>query len=227
MQVDATEFLAAVLPALEAGDARRLAQAVRYRWKPRQICSLLRNADPDVRRVAAMALGFVGDRSSVEFLTRALHDEDKQVNQMAEHGLWSIWFRSGDAKASQPFSQGVAMLSAECYVAAVDSFRRAIAIDPEFAEAYNQCAIAHFFLSDWREAINDCDQTLALMPAHFGAMSGMGHSFVHLGELDKAFLCYRKALAINPRMLAIARAIQRLEAKVQNSSKAPSQSSQI
>ena len=214
MSVNAKQFLEVVRPALEGGEAARLAQAVRYRWRPRQLCSLLRNPDRDVRRVAAVVLGLVGDLACVGCLARALHDEDDQVNEMAEHGLWSIWFRSGDPRASTPFRQGVSLLEAECYEEAIKKFRLASRIDPEFSEAYNQCAIAHFFVSEWHRSIRDAKRALALMPAHFGAVSGMGHCYTHLGKLDLALRCYRRTLAMNPRMSEIGRAIQGLEARL-------------
>ncbi len=211
ISVDPKEFLEVTLPALRSGDAAALAQAVRVRWKARELCPLLRNADADVRRVAAVTMGLVGDMRAVSCLTGALHDPDPQVNQMAEHGLWSIWFRSGDVKAHQPFREGVAMLAAESYQAAVQCFEKATRIDPMFAEAFNQRAIAHFFLTEWELAVNCCRSTITLVPVHFGAIAGMGHCYTQLGELRRALACYQRALEINPRMSAIAQMIQRLQ----------------
>jgi tetratricopeptide (TPR) repeat protein len=214
MQVDPVQFMQVVRPALASGDATRLAEEVRSRWTPRQLCGLLGHPKTDIRRVTAITLGLVGDRGCVGCLARALHDEDEQVNQMAEHGLWSIWFRSGKPAASKPFSDGVALLCAESYPQAMEKFEEAFRIDPNFAEAYNQCAIAHFFLGEWEPSIRDCERTIKLMPSHFGAVSGMGHCYAQVGELKKALQCYRRALAINPRMPAIARAVRRLQAKL-------------
>lgn len=215
MPIDPSQFLEAVRPALETGDAELLAERVRRRWAPRTICTLLRHGDSDVRRVAAVTLGLVGDASCIGCLARALHDPDEQVNQMAEHGLWAIWFRSCDCKAAYPFQEGMALLAAESYEAAIDKFRAAIELDPAFAEAYNQCSIARFFLGQWRDSIEDARQALLRQPCHFGAMAGMGHCYAHLGDLRKALDCYRRAIAINPRMTAIARAVQRLERELE------------
>lgn len=214
MHVDPDDFLLAVRPALQAGDAAALAQLVRKRWTLRELCSLLTSPNVDVRRVVAVTLGLVGDRAVVDCLAKALHDPDEKVNQMAEHGLWSIWFRLGKPQSTPAFRKGVALLSAECYHDALDQFTEVIAIDPEFAEAYNQCAIAHFFVGNWQQSTHNCQQALRRMPMHFGAIAGMGHNYTHLGELDMALKCYRKALAINPRMPAVAGAIRKLEAKL-------------
>lgn len=206
--------MSVVRPALAAGDAAWLARVVSARWMPRELCRLLGHRDVDVRRVVAVTLGLVGDATCVGCLTRSLHDPDDQVTEMAEHSLWSIWFRLGKPTAAKPFSEGVSLLCTESYVEALDRFEDAIDADRDFAEAYNQCAIAHFFLGDWEASLIASQQALALMPSHFGAMAGMGHCHAELGDLETALGCYRRAISINPRMKAIADAVHRLEARL-------------
>lgn len=212
--IDPAQFLATAQSALASGNAEVLAQRIGSRWKPGAICKLLEHADADVRRVTAIVLGLVGDQSSVGCLARALHDSDSQVNEMAEHAMWSIWFRSCAPEATASFREGMALLASECYDAAIDNFRLTLRIDPAFAEAYNQCGIARFFLGQWRDSIEDCQQALLRQPAHFGAMANMGHSYAHLGEMHQALDCYRRAIAINPCMTAIEQAIERIEREI-------------
>lgn len=211
--VDVYEFLSVVQAPLAAGDAAQLAQAVQARWRVKDICPLLEHAQVDVRRVAAVVLGLIGDRKIVSCLVKSLSDADDQVNEMAEHSLWAIWFRGGDVRAAGPFREGVALLSTEAYEQAIGCFRKATTIDPAFAEAYNQCAIAHFFVGDYRRSIEQCRRAVALVPVHFGAIAGLGHCFTHLGELSQAIEYYRRALRINPRLQTIQRMIERIESR--------------
>lgn len=215
MSVDPQHFLQLVRQPLEAGDATALAELVLKRWRPQELGVLLRHSAVDVRRVAAVTLGLVGNRSCVGCLSRALHDPDEQVNEMAEHGLWAIWFRSSKPEAAQPFREGMALVASEAYGEAIEKFQEAIRLDPEFAEAHNQCSIAHFFLGQWHDSLESCRKALSLVPTHFGAMAGVGHCYTHLGKLRKALECYRRALSLNPRMTAIARAVQRLESQLE------------
>ena len=214
--IDAKEFLNTVRPALETADVRLLAHTLRVRWRQSQLIRLLRHDEADVRRVAAVAIGLVGDADATSSLTRALRDEDEQVNQMAEYGLWSIWFRAARPHAAKPFREGVALLTIEAHTQAIEKFREATGMDAQFSEAYNQCALAHYFLSKWKQSIANCCRTLRLVPTHFGALSGMGHCYAQLGDLPQALRCYRRALQIHPRMPAITSAVERIERQVPN-----------
>jgi len=215
-RIDAQEFLDVVRPALSRCDAPALAQAVKNRWRTREIISLLHHDDADVRRTAAIAVGFVGDLSCVGALTRALHDDDWQVSELAENALWSIWFRSGAPATSEPFCQGVSLMAEEDYAGAIRCFHQAMRIDPNFAEAHNQCAIAHFLLSQWKESVTCSRRAIQLVPSHFGAFASLGHTYVELENLEKAVQCYHRALRINPRLQPIARALQSLEAALRD-----------
>ena len=214
MLIDPNEFLSVTQPPLAEGDASRLADEVNRRWSVEQVCSLLSCTVPEARRVSALVIGLIGDLRFSGCLARGLHDKDDKVAEMAEHGLWSIWMRSGKCETCVFFEQALDAIAAERYDHAVELLDRVLEIDPDFAEAYNQKAIALFLEGRYRDSIAMCQQAIERCPSHFGAMAGLGHGFAHLQDWDKALRCYRKALAINPNMPAIASAVKRLEAKV-------------
>jgi len=211
---DGQAFLAAVRPALERQDPKALAQSVDGKWTALDVRQLLKDSHVDVRRVAAVALGLIGSMDDGSGLVDALADADPQVNHMAEHALWSIWFRACSRQACRPFRAGVAAMASESYEKAVGCFEEAFAIDPDFAEAYNQCAIAHYFLGQWSQCLEDCDRTIERIPQHFGAILGKGHCYAQLGMLDDAMDCYREALKINPQMPAIEQAIDQIRRRL-------------
>ena len=127
----AKTFLAALRPALSRGDADEVAQAVNGLLDARELAELLQHNEPDVRRVAAFVTGLVGDRCAVGPLSRLLHDYDETVVKMAEHGLWSVWFRDSTAEAAEPFARGVEMLADERLDEALLALRRASELDPD------------------------------------------------------------------------------------------------
>ncbi|MAE68122.1 MAG: hypothetical protein CMJ18_28060 [Phycisphaeraceae bacterium] len=210
-RIGASEFLQVIRPALAARDAVALAEAVHAHWTLADLVDLLDHESSDVRSAAAITLGVAGDMSCSAALTKALRDEASQVNEMAEHGLWMIWFRNCCTEAAAPFQSGVALLALERYRQAIDRFESAARLDRQFAEAHNQRAIALHLLGQWSESIDACRDTIRLVPTHFGAIAGMGHGYVRLGSLQDALRCYRTALKINPHLQCIRTAAGTIE----------------
>jgi lipoprotein NlpI len=60
--------------------------------------------------------------------------------------------------------QGMLLLRSQDPAKAVDSFSKAIALDPKAAAAYQSRGEANFFLGRFKESVNDFDQALAIEP---------------------------------------------------------------
>ena len=209
--IDPQEFVSTLESSLSQGRVEEALHRVRARWTAGQIVALLADKSPDVRKVAALALSLVGDAGAIAPLALALHDGDAMVAQVAEHSLWSVWFRLGSPQAICLVKCGNNHLHHGNYVCALEKFSQAIQEDGKFAEAYNQRAIAHYLSDRFDESIADCKAALVLVPQHFGAMSGMGHAHAHLGNWCDARHCYRLALAIHPRLEGIATSREQIE----------------
>jgi tetratricopeptide (TPR) repeat protein len=209
--INPQEFISTLESSLSQGRVEEALHQVRARWTAGQIITLLQDPSADVRKVAALALSLVGDAGAIAPLAVALHDGDAMVAQVAEHALWSVWFRLGSPRAICIVKCGNNHLHHGNYVCALEKFSHAIQEDPQFAEAYNQRAIAHYLSDRFDESIADCKAALALVPQHFGAMSGMGHAYAHLGNWREARHCYRLALAIHPRLEGIQTSLEQIE----------------
>ena len=173
---------------------------------------VLKGNHADARKVAALALGLLGDRNCIDSLAAQLADPDPMVNQMAEHALWSIWFRCGSDCANRLIMKGLDALTHRDFDVAVLHFSRAIEKDPDFAEAYNQRAIAHYLKEEWEESAQDCRKTIELMDCHFGAWAGLGHCYAHMHRVDEAIAGYERALKINPHLSCVRDAVKELRA---------------
>jgi tetratricopeptide (TPR) repeat protein len=209
--INPEEFISTLEPSLSQGRIEEAIEHVRARWTAGQIVTLLRDDSADVRKVAALALSLVGDAGAIRPLALALHDKDAMVSQVAEHALWSIWFRMGNTRSVRLVKCGNNHLHHGNYVSALEKFSQAIHEDGQFAEAYNQRAIAHYLCERFDDSIADCKSALALIPQHFGAMAGMGHSFAHIGNWREARHCYRLSLAIHPRLEGIETSLSHID----------------
>lgn len=206
--VDPSQFVQAIQPLLECQDAAALQELLRSRWSYDQIKSILQSDHLDARKVACLALGLVGGKCCIKGLADQLKHRDPVVNQMAEHALWSIWLRSGTPQANHELCRGTRAMNRRDFAAAVQRFTRAIELDPTFAEAFNQRAIAKYLLERYEESIADCREAIERMPYHFGAWAGMGHCHAHQGRMSEAVQSYERALEINPHLEQIRETIQ-------------------
>ena len=212
IKIDPEQFVALVRTPLESRNSQQLAQLLHEHWTDQEIGSLLDSDHDDARKLATLALGLIGDVHCVTALAAQLHDSDPMVNQMAEHALWTIWFRAGASSAHQRVLQGTRLMNSRQYQDAEEAFSQAIDLDPVYAEAYNQRSLARYLMENYRLSVEDAEKTVQLMPMHFGAWSGMGHCYAHLGQKSRALDCYRRALSINPCLHCIREIIEELEA---------------
>lgn len=208
--IDPVDFVEHVQPLLASQDLAGLMSLIKSRWTKEQIKSLIECGHPDARKVAMLALALVGSPCCIPLLAERLKDDDLCSNQMAEHALWSIWFRSGSAEANAMLAEGTALVEHKHLDEAERLFTRVIEREPCFAEAYNQRAIVRYLTERYEDSIADCREAVKRMPVHFGAWSGMGHCHAHLGQIAEAIRCYSKALEINPHLDCIAEGLREL-----------------
>ena len=123
---------------------------------------------------------------------------DPSVAGKAMAEIWEIWFDAGDERVNQFMTQGRSALAGGQFARALASFDQAIAIDPEYAEAWNQRATLYYFIGNLKASTHDAEQTLVLEPRHFGALSGLGLIHARAGELEKAITWFERAIEVNP-----------------------------
>ena len=212
--IDPKQFVRAVEPMLQRQDLAGLLEFIKQRWTGEQIVSLLKCKCCDARKVAALCLSLVGCPGCLGEIAKQLKDPDPVTNEMAEHAMWAIWFRSGTADANHQLARGALAMNRRDFDHAIRHFNRAIELCPEFAEAYNQKALAEFLLDRYDDAIHDGRVAVKLMPIHFGAWAGLGHCHAHLGQLDDAVDAYERALAINPHMQEVRATVAELQKRL-------------
>jgi tetratricopeptide (TPR) repeat protein len=209
--IDPAQFVACVQPLLAGMDLQGLADLLKSRFTKEQVTELFACDNPDARKVAALVFGLIGCKQGMCRLADLLKDPDPMVNQMAEHAMWTIWFRSGaNDEANRELCRGTKAMNRRDFDTAVEHFDRAIEADPNFAEAYNQRALLRYLQERYDECIVDCKQVVRLMPHHFGAWAGLGHCYVHLGRLKEAVRCYEKVLSIHPSFGGVPQVVEEL-----------------
>ncbi len=113
----------------------------------------------------------------------------------------SIW---EDTAAKMPgndrpyFNLGAAMGSRGQFDEAITQYRKALEINPNFAEAYNNLGAALASRGQFDEAIASCRKALAIEPNNADFYSNLGMALAGAGRMDDAVAEYRMAVELNP-----------------------------
>lgn len=125
------------------------------------------------------------------------------------------WSASGSAAMDLLLMRGRAAIEDEDYGVAIEHLTALTDHAPEFAEGWNLRATAFFYQERYGEAIHDIEQVLALNPAHFNALTGLGLILEQLGHEADALRAFRAAAAIHPHQDTVNAGIARLVAMVE------------
>jgi tetratricopeptide (TPR) repeat protein len=125
---------------------------------------------------------------------------DPHVAQDVELSIWGIWVESDDDVIRLLMNQGLAAMARRDMRAALGKFDQIVKISPDFAEGWNKRATVHYLLGNYTASLHDIDETLALEPHHFGALSGRGLVFLELKERELALESFEAALEIHPQL---------------------------
>jgi tetratricopeptide (TPR) repeat protein len=177
---------------------------------------LARHECREVRRAAALALGFIGDYEANHALGHALHDEDRMVRTLAENSIRTIWARVGSESDRQELGAIIRLNAAQMYHDAVARATKLIERAPWFAEAWHQRAVAQVALGRLVESIRDCHQTLEINPYHFVAATSMGQAYLQLDNAVSALECFRRAIRLNPGLEGVRAQVDRLSRRVED-----------
>ena len=195
------------------GDVEGFRRNVSARYNEATLARLLDSTDIKARRAAVFSLGLVGEyTASNTVLARALKDKDPVVRDLAQDALWSVWFRAGSPAQNASLAAIRQQIGHEQFTEAIQAADRLIAEAPDFAEAYNQRAIAHFLLGQYAASAADCRRVLERNPNHSGALGGLGQCLYQERKRDESIAAYRRLLELRPFDEGIRDLIAALEA---------------
>jgi tetratricopeptide (TPR) repeat protein len=163
------------------------------------------------RRASILALGFLGDYSHNEILGNALHDRDRAVRLLGDHGIRQLWFRVNDNVVRHRLGHLARLNQRGRFHDALPVASEIIGDDPTVAEAFNQRAVAYYALESFADAAMDCQIALELNPFHFPAAMTEAHCHMQLEDGAQALVTFRRALAIYPDLENVRAQVQQLE----------------
>ncbi|MCO6456857.1 MAG: tetratricopeptide repeat protein [Pirellulaceae bacterium] len=184
-------------------DAAGFIRAVSEQYALATLERLAAGGSAVTRRAAVLAIGYLGNFENNAVLGRALRDDDRGVRVLAESGIRELWVRDGDPRQRQWLRQLIRLNAAGQFGDVVEQSTRLLEEAPTFAEAWNQRAMARFYLEQYSGSVEDCRRALSLNPYHFEAAVGMGQGLIELNEPRQALDCFHRALKVNPDLEGI------------------------
>lgn len=148
---------------------------------------------------------------SQELLDKLKETETDAEAAALEEEVWDAWLVSGSPTVDVLMQRGLEYQQGENLEAARDAFDRAIALKPDYAEAWNRRAVLFFNDGKYDEAIADLESALTHEKRHFGAWIGLAMIFESIERPEAALKAYDKALAIHPHAQAAVEGKKRLD----------------
>ncbi|MFQ5935453.1 MAG: tetratricopeptide repeat protein [Acidiferrobacterales bacterium] len=127
--------------------------------------------------------------------------EDTHEGAEITQEIWNIWRRTNNQVADELMAQGVREMALERYEKALAALDKVVTAAPEYAEGWNTRATLLYLMGDFVASAVDVKRTLALEPRHFGAWSGLGLIYMHLGDDQAALGAFQRALEWNPHLI--------------------------
>lgn len=197
---------------LKDQDIEVFRRQVSSRYSEGTLARLVEAPDVQARRAALLALGLLGSYSVNSTVAKALRDPDPTARRIADMALWSIWFRADTAENNAMLEQVRVCIGKQRLDEAITLATHLIERSPQFAEAYNQRAIAEYYLGRFKESAEDCEKVVARNPYHVGALSGLANCQIRLEKRESALETLRRAAKLQPYNVDIRKWIVTIEA---------------
>ena len=153
-------------------------------------------------------------RSLDELFARlAAANDEAEANGIANL-IERRWSRSGSDTADLLLSRATEAIHKKEFPVAVELLDRVLALEPQWAEAWNRRATAFYLLEDPASAMADIRQVIQREPRHFGAWAGLGHMYMASNDRARALEAYRKALALHPHLGKLKEVVDRLAPEI-------------
>jgi tetratricopeptide (TPR) repeat protein len=135
---------------------------------------------------------------------------DAESAAVTSRAIQQRWAHSGSDTADLLMQRADVALAGGDGPLAIEILDRLIALDPDWAEAWNRRATVFFLEDDLSRSAADIQEVLAREPRHFGALMGLGGILERIGDEHKALEAYERVLEVYPLLPSAQKAVERL-----------------
>ena len=139
--------------------------------------------------------------------------KDEEAANAAENSIAALWLDSGSDTVDLLMEWTLAAMKEKNFPLALDYLDRILTLKPDYVEGWNTRATVYFMTENLGRALADIERVLAIEPRHFSALAGLGTILREIGEDKRALEVYRRAIAVDPHLPNVQKAIDDLEGK--------------
>ncbi len=192
-------------------DSARFVSAIATQYSLDTLYRLICVPEALVRRAAVLAIGMLGNITSMEKLGPLLSDADRRVRLVTDDAMKSLWHRAAEPRAQMLLEKLLILVEANRMEQARTLADLFLECYPSLPEGYCRRALVHFNLGNNFEAIADCNQCIRLSPYSYMAYVGLGQCLLEQDEPHEALEAFRHALSIYPDLDTVRIQVKRLE----------------
>jgi tetratricopeptide (TPR) repeat protein len=196
---------------LRSADTPTFASEVDVSYSRSTLVSLLRRGDVELRRAAALALGVLGDRVSIESLGRSLSDPDRGVRLAADDSFRALLVRDAAPLHHQQLLKVMHLCDGGEYAGALAPAMILCDQASDYAEAHHQLAICWHGLENFQQASLAYSACLWNCRYHYPAWHGLAKCRMMIGDADEALKALQRCLDICPDFEAVRLQIRAIE----------------
>lgn len=141
-------------------------------------------------------------------------DSEEAAKKIAAQ-IERLWRHSGSDTANLLVSRALKVAAEKRSELALRLLDRAVAISPDYTEAFTQRAFFHFTQHNMRAAVGDLRRVLALDPNHFKAMEGLAQIWRESGNKKAAYEVTKQLLDVHPFAAGAKQSLEELKREVE------------
>jgi tetratricopeptide (TPR) repeat protein len=116
-------------------------------------------------------------------------------------GIFSSNFEQDTGKAKEHFEKARVLYDQKKYEESIVEYKTAISNNPNFDDAYTECADAFMMMNDYENAISNLHSAIKINPKNAKAHNNLGNCYNKLGNKEQAESEYRIAGELDRKYL--------------------------
>lgn len=125
--------------------------------------------------------------------------------------IWTLWEANESPMAEVLLAQSNKAMRDGAFETSEIMLNEVVGSYPDFVEALNKRAMLYYNMKRYDEAMDDVNAVLEAEPRHFGALIGQASIYQAEGNVAKAAVSLREAIAVNPHLQTAKDVLKQLE----------------